>query len=493
MKLKFPTLPKFSLYTYRYAIAYTLYSVLMAALLLLHLTDLPRGLSSEEMTTAARSATTPLSQLLTTEPINAPYTFLQKASISVFGLTTFAIKLPSVMLAFITGLTLVLMLRQWFRDNIAILTGIVVATAGPFMSMGRSGTALIMHAFWLSIILFAATKKITTQARGFRWKLLFFIACVLSLYTPLMIYPLIAIAAAGLLHPHIRYVLRQLSLVRLGIIAAVSLLLLIPLGISIVNEPSIAATLLGLPSAATSLADIGHNIATVGRMLFDFAQPRIDVFVLPLFSAATMALVGLGIGRTILDRHAARSYMLLLWTSLISIVTILNPAAVTILYMPIILFIAVGIETLIREWYQLFPRNPYARVFGLIPIAILLVSISASNVARYFYGYAYSTDGQGLRSDLTHVRHSLELPALQNKAVTIVSLPAESIFFGLLQREYSTVSAAEQPTESIAHIVTEDAYQKLSQADKTQLGTPYRLVTNGASADALVLRVYVSE
>lgn len=493
MKLKLPTLSGFSPYKHRYTIGYAVYAVFVALLLVLHVTDLPRGLSTDEMAAATHSATTPLTHLVTTDPINAPYTILQKASIEILGLTALAIKLPSILLAFVTGLTLVLMLRQWFRDNIAILTGIVVATAGPFMSMGRTGTAVIMHTFWLSVILYAATKKLTTQTRGFTWKLLFFVASVLSLYTPLMLYPLIAIAVSGLLHPHIRFVLRHIPSKLLIILSTISITLLIPLVVSIINKPSIAAELLGLPSAATSLGDIGHNALSVGRMLFGFTDPRIDIFLLPLFSAATMALVALGFGRTIVDRHAARSYMLLLWTTLIGIVTLLNPSAVTILYMPIILFLAVGIETLIREWYQLFPRNPYARVFGLIPISILLVSISASNIARYFYGYAYSPDVKHSRSDLAAIRLALEQPALHDKEVTIVSLPADSAFFGLLQREYPAVRTAQQPGETIVHLVTEDAYQTLTDDTRKKLDTPYRLMTSGRADDSLILRVYVSE
>ena len=490
--MKLPALPRISFYKHRYVIGYGLYGVLLIILLVLHVTDIPRGLSDAELASATHSATTPLVQLVTTDTINAPYVLLQKASLALLGTTPLAIKLPSIVLGLVTGLALVLMLRRWFSDNIAVVTGIIVSTASPFLSMGRTGTALIMHAFWLSVILFAATKKLVKGDKGFFWKLAFFVSATLSLYTPLMLYPLIAIAVAGLLHPHIRYILKRISITKLAIIGLTCAVLLVPLAWSIGTNPSYLSVLLGLPSAATSLGDIGANLAYLGRVFFDFAHPTVEAFALPLFSAATMILVALGVGKTIVDRYATRSYMLLLWTLLILIVTLLNPSALTILYMPVILFLAIGIETIIREWYRLFPLNPYARVAGLIPLAILLVSVSASNIAHYFYGYLYLPDSSR-RTDLSVLRTTLELPALKDKPITIVSLPQDSAFFGVVARDYETLSTATTPVDTVAQIITEDAYRQLPEQQRAALGTPYRLVTRGGADDPLAYRVYVSE
>ncbi|MBC7746671.1 glycosyltransferase family 39 protein, partial [Pedobacter sp.] len=351
--MKQSILKQLSLYNYRYVVGYVFYAVLLTLLLLLSITDLPRGLSTAEMTSVTHSASTSVQAILLNSPIDAPYALLQKVSLHFFGITTFSIKLPSLILAFTTGMALIFMLRQWFSDNVAVLTSITVASAGPFMTMGRTGTAMILYAFWLSIILLAATKKLYGKERTFKWKLLFFAAAAGSLYTPMMIYPLISIAAAGMFHPHIRFAIRRVSLKKLGIVISVALLILAPLIWAIIKDPSLLITLLGWPQAIPTLATIQANLFTFIRIFFDFGNVQIGTYMLPLFNAATMVIVLLGFLQTLVDRHSARSYMLLIWSSLIFLLILFNPAAVTVLYIPIILYLAVGVETLIREWYRL--------------------------------------------------------------------------------------------------------------------------------------------
>ena len=491
--MKKSIIKQLSLYNYRYVASYSFYAVLLIVMLLLAITDFPRGLNTQEIASATHSATASVHSILFSDPINAPYVLLQKVFMHVFGITPIAIKLPSLILGFLTGMALVLMLRQWFSDNVAVLTSATVATGGPFLTMGRTGTALIMYAFWLSIILLSATKKLYGKEKTFRWKLLFFGAAAASLYTPMMIYPLIAIMIAGLLHPHIRYTIRQISLKNLSIVVSAALCILAPLVWSLAHNQAHITELLGFPSSVPNLEMVWHNLRIFFRVFFEFGSIQVGIYLLPLFNAATLIVVLLGILRTLADRFSARSYMLLIWTSLIFILVLFNPSAMSVIYMPIILYLAVGVETLIREWYRLFPRNPYARIAALIPLTILLVSISTANIARYFYGYAYIADPKVFHTELTNIRATLDKPVLKNKQVTLVTTKDSLAFYGLLSRDYKNLSVTDTSVVAPREIITEERYTSLNDTQRQSLPVPYRIITTGLKSQSLLLRVYISK
>jgi hypothetical protein len=67
----------------------------------------------------------------------------------------------------------------------------------------------------------------------------------------------------------------------------------------------------------------------------------------------------------------------------------LNPDFTSITFLPLVLLLSYGLSTLLDYWYGLFPRNPYARIGGLVPIIILVSVLVLSGADRYMYGYKY--------------------------------------------------------------------------------------------------------
>jgi hypothetical protein len=72
-----------------------------------------------------------------------------------------------------------------------------------------------------------------------------------------------------------------------------------------------------------------------------------------------------------------------------------------------VLLVALAIDYLIRSWYRLFPRNPYARVFGLLPLGVLVTGLVVSSVDRYIYGLHYDK--------AVYDSHSYDLPILSKE------------------------------------------------------------------------------
>ena len=68
----------------------------------------------------------------------------------------------------------------------------------------------------------------------------------------------------------------------------------------------------------------------------------------------------------------------------------LNPDSAILLLLPLAILVAHGLRYVLEKWYGLFPENPYARVFAIFPLTILLGLIIVPNLTYFIYGYRYT-------------------------------------------------------------------------------------------------------
>jgi hypothetical protein len=232
---------------------------------------------------------------------------------------------------------------------------------------------------------------ITSSPRHKRfWKLLFFIVMPMSLYTPLSIYLVIAICSAGLLHPHVRYVLKKMSRIHLALLSLLSILIMAPLGYLIYRYPHLGLQLLGVP--ANWPPDIIANLQTLSQQYLNFIWPQSGTLMTPVLGLGSIALIILGVWQLFTIRYTARSYTLTAWVILLLPVLIINPAYTSVAFVPLLLLLASGLSYLLRSWYNLFPLNPYARFVGVVPLTILVAGLVVSGLNRYFDGYRYDPE-----------------------------------------------------------------------------------------------------
>lgn len=487
--MKTTFLREVTLYRYRYIVGYVAFGILLLALLLLAIDQAPRGLSQSEMDSAVTSVNVNVFHPIVTDVVDAPYHLLQKVTIQYLGLNSMSIKLPSIIIGAITGVGIILMLQKWFRKNVALITALVIVTSVGFLSLARMGTPMIMTAFWTVMLLLGATHVLHGEKHRFLWKLFCFICIALLAYSPFGIYPLIVMVIAGIFHPHVRYRLKEGKWWQHLISVCTVLIILAPLIVSIIYTPSIGLQLLGLDKLGEiNIQQIPANALHVASDLFNFTQNTSDVIATPMFGIATTVLLILGVLKLFTASYSARSYMLFIWTILLIPLLLLRPDALLLVIVPATLILAIGIETLIRQWYDIFPRNPYARIAALIPLTILVVSIVGINMERYFYGHHYSPLASSFHPELPAVRANLESHQFgKTKAVTI-SVPADQVgFYDLLRREYPKVNVNSNPTNSKPPLfVLDDTTPQLSGR------APTRIVTNDLSQDdqAVLLRVY---
>lgn len=380
---------EWTFYKYRYLIAYSLLAVVVGIYIVLYSNLIPPGLGPSERQSIISSAQISLTEV-PIAIVDLPYHLLQKFSVELLGVTPFGVRLPSMLMGAATAIFVLLILRKWMPNNIAVIAGLLVLTSGWFIGSARLGAPFIMIPFWASLILLAAT-YISQQTPHWKWwKVILAFAAALSLYTPFSIYLFLAAVIAAFAQPHLRYLIRQSSSFHITIGTLLFLLVLAPLGWGLYNNPAQAWQLLAIPSNLPDplqfLKDLYHAVSSlVNPFNVTFGE-----FMTPLISVVSALLLTIGIIRLLRDFHAVRAYVLLIWGAVLIPVIGLNPTNLMILMVPIMLGIAIGLQPILRYWYRLFPLNPYARVFGLIPLTLLIIALVSFNDQRYTFGMIYS-------------------------------------------------------------------------------------------------------
>lgn len=482
MAQRFAWLTQATLYKYRFFIGYMLIVAVVLVTLLVDINTLPNGISQAEMDSAVASINTtsaaPLSGL-----VNLPFHLVQKVSISLLGLSRLSLVIPSIIFGVATLVLFWLTIRHWFRESTAVVATLVAATTIPLISMIRSGTPEIMLPFWTILFIFASVRFLINREKAFRWKLTIAIAGIGLIYTPYGIYSLVAFLISGILHPHVRSRIRHVPPTRIVILSGIILLGLIPLALAIIHDPSLIYTLTGLDHIAYMPQDLLANALRALHIYGNFTNNSIDgTIVTPAFNIATIALMLLGLFRLIQTHHTARSYALLIWTAVTTFIVLFITQSQSIILMPSLMLLAIGITALISEWYTLFPHNPYARLAGLIPLSILFIGIATGNLAHYFYTFRY-IDTPAYSASLSAVKRSIVTEGTRH--TTLVTDATTRDFYAILNRRYKnlTVTTATPPTVEQPTFV-------LPTVGVPYASPPSRIFVTSSQNNNIVLRVY---
>lgn len=437
----------FFIYRWRYIVGYSVIAIMLAGLLVFAGLYVPGGVSPEEIRATVRSDSLSFSNLSTLGVTSLPFYLLQKFIFHFVGISDFSIKLPSLILALFSAVGLILLLRRWFKPNIAILTSLIVITTGQFLFIAQNGTPGILYVFW-PIALLALGTQVTRAKRGrLFWKILFAAMAALSLYTPLSIYALLAVTLTVILHPHLRNIVRRLSKFKVTVSLLIAAILVAPLGYLITMKPQLGLSLLGVPAVLPP--DIGANLLTLLRQFFLFWEPSTTTLMTPVFGLGSALIIGLGIYRLILTRETTRSYLVIIWVVCLIPVLLVNPQFTSVTFVPSVLLFAAGLTSLIGYWYRLFPLNPYARIAGLVPIVILVVVLIGSGVDRYVYGYHYAPS--------TAVNFSNDLKLIPHDTTHLVVSDDELAFYTAVSHHRTQMSVTTQP-ESDRFVATRAAH-----------------------------------
>lgn len=445
------------LYRWRYPLGYTGIVVVVIVMLMVAGYFIPGALREGEVQSALQSGNLSLQNIQPEMVINLPYHLLQRLSFITFGVTIFSIKLPSVVLGLVASLGIFLLLRTWFRRNVAVLGTILATTTTQFLYLVQDGTADIMYCTLTIWLLFVATYVTRNKLFGTLWKVLAGTLMALALYTPLGVYLVIAVMTTALFHPHIRYIIKRFSRPKLIIAILLGIAAVAPVVYASIIDKTVLFTLLGLPLAPVNVWD---NLVRVGGELFNFISPSESHILRPLYSLGLVILMGIGIAKLFSQKYTARSYITITWALLLLPLIVINPGRITYLFPIAVLMMAMGIVTMITRWYKMFPRNPYARIAGLIPLSVLVIGVVLSGVIRYANNYQYNPEVLSWYStDLRLLRHELAAnKSTQDNTIVVVS-PREELFYKLAARySHNMTVATNFSVVSDTVIVSHDAF-----------------------------------
>lgn len=382
------TISKLFLYRYRFVIGYVVLGLAFVGLLIGLPMIAQTGLSNAEIESATSSYYLGRNGILNGDLVDLPYRVLQKFSIMLFGLTAYAIKLPSIIMGLLLGFLLILLLNRWFKSNVSLLASCLIILSTPFLFLAGSGTPLIMVVFWPTLLLWLGSKIHGEKRPKPIYSFVFAIAMLLSVFTPYMIYFALFCVVFVACQPHLRFIVKRLPKLMLILVGLIIIGGFVALGISIYHHPE---TILELLFAKNfEVGNFFNNILTGLAPLFSWSGSLESVFLSPLISLPTFALALIGLFSTTKGFFASRNSIASILLVFCLLITGFNPSAIIFFILPFSILIAHGLKYLLEKWYGLFPENPYARISALIPLTILFAIMIIPSLLQYIYGYRYN-------------------------------------------------------------------------------------------------------
>lgn len=473
------------LYRYRYVVGYGLLALFAVAIATWQLSNIGPGINGVEQSSAMSAATWHVNwqqwQNATMQVVNLPYILLQKASIAAFGLSTLSIRVPSVIIGLVTTFMFAQLMRRLYRPHVAVLGSVFLVASSWYISLERFGAAYIMVPFVWTLATYGFVRLIRLDKLGFAWAALAAFAAALALYTPYGIYALTTGVAVVLVHPTARRAVTGLTGPQIVLGLFILIPLLLPLGWGLYKDPSQMWQILGLSSDMPTVKVFTTNLLHTFEAIAWRAPiaPELRLANLPLLGVGAIVLMAAGIYRCIRDWRAMRTQFILVSIVIMAIIVSLNPAhkSYAVLVMPVYMLVACGVTVLFREWYKLFPRNPYARSFALIPIAIFLGLALSYSYQQYFVAWARTpATYQAFSTDLELARHQIA----QHPSATVVVPASQVPWYTLLSQKYPAITVTSQQPPHIA----DKAYLISHQFTLPKTGT-VTPVANDYQKDAL--------
>lgn len=469
----------FFLYRHRFGIGYAALVVVFLVLLCFLPSIAPGGLSDAEMNSAVAADALSPTSIVNGNVLDLPYLLLQKLSVSLFGLSLYSIKLPSIIFGLAAAIFIVLLLNRWFKSDVALVGSILTALSTAFLFLAGSGTPLIMYVFWLALILWLGSKIVNNKQPHPMLVISFIISIALSLYTPHLCYVALAIAIAGIIHPHLRFALKKLKIYQLVICVATFVALLLPLGLACLFHPALLKSLVSMqdfsPSAYLSSA------ANAFVPFFSFSLAYDSVYLAPLFGLASVALIFIGTLASIGKLFTSRNTVVSLLVIFAIFTSGLNPSVAIAIIVPIAILSAAGLESIIDKWHTLFPENPYAHFFGTVPIVVAILAIVISGLTHFIFGYHYTPRvAKNFSNDLVLINEKLE----SGTALIVKKDDPNFNFFKLLEKHNSLTVLSELPERSDVLIAT------LGEPNSSDALKLQRIVTSSKSRNSARLYIY---
>lgn len=481
------------LYDYRYVLGAVAVVLAAAYFLLWRIGSLLPGLGFHEANYLVSFAS--VNDILQA-PLYWPHKVLSLMVQQQLGVSELGFRLVSASFAAIGLAAFFAVVRERFRTRIAIAAVGLLATSSWWLAYARAARPEILLPASVFVLMYVARKVYETRKR--RWLILLMTFLPLVVYIPLMLY-VVTIGFVAL-KPVITRVAAEFSPILRGGLGIWVAVLLAPLIWAVANEPGLGRELLGLPESVPGLVETLRNISNgIAELFWSSSDENWSLRVgdLPLLDLFTAIMLALGLYH--LDQEVSRSlaHFVLSGLGILLIVTRLanNPAYNALLIPFIYLLVAAGVVMLVSQWYDIFPRNPIARLTAFLPTLILLAAVMGYHHQRYFVAWAGAPQILTAYPPLSRPL-SLQLSNLSqtpSPRVFLVVTEEEVALARLTSRPYPNVVITTIPSAVSfdAEIVLSDkAYTKLEPEFRKRLGGSERPLPSAYATQPIALWYY---
>lgn len=379
---------KYFLYKNRFIIGYILLTASFLTLILFVPKIALTGLSSGEVSSIVTSQNLNLRTIFDGNLVDLPYHLLQKIIFKLFGITIYTAILPSIIIGGLLGFFLILLLNRWFRNNTAIIASIITVLSSSFLFLVSNGTPLIMIVFWPTLLLWLGSKVQGKERPAPIWSFIFAIALFLSSFTPYMIYLIILILIYTLIHPHLRFTIKNLPKLPFALVSLIILIGFGFMGYIFLRHPEAIKPL--LYSGDFKFSTYLNNLKQAFLPFFTWHGVIESIFLAPQISLPATMIAIIGLVSTFKGFFASRNSIAIFLIIFTILISGFHTDYAVLLILPFAILIAHGLRYIIYKWYNLFPENPYAKFFGIIPITIFLFTMITSDLSHFISGYRYA-------------------------------------------------------------------------------------------------------
>jgi hypothetical protein len=327
-------------------------------------------------------------------PVNAPYKIATNL-LTTISPSVRVVRALSFVFYIAACVALFLALKCWHTVQVSALATLAFASNAVMLAVARLGAPTITV---ISFFIFSGLLLWQVHSRSNKLvPVLVILSLAALLYVPGAIwFFLILLIVYG---DRVGYLFKNVKRQAIIIGFVLALLLMSPLIISFVSDVNNLKEWLLLPQNI-QIDSIPRSIlripsAYIYRMP---VEPLVNIARLPIFDIASGVFFLIGINAYLRKLKLDRTRVMI-GASLVAIV--IGALGQTILAIVLLLpfayaVLAAGIEYLVDEWYSVFPKNPYARSFGVILITCAVLFSTYYQLTRFFVVWPQTPETRGV-------------------------------------------------------------------------------------------------
>jgi hypothetical protein len=276
----------------------------------------------------------------------------------------------------------------------ALLGTLLFATSAGFLHTARLGAPQILQMSILGLIAAIIWYMGRTTHRYAAGYLVAIVAAMLC-YIPGLIW--LELLALALLWSGFRHTLMTAPRKHLAGWVGVFTVVVAPLLVASALRPHVAMQVLGFPNAWPNLVTYAHNVLETILSIGVRSSGSADIWVghAPLLNVIEIVLVCIALYERLLLQRSFRSLYAICCTVIgILLIALGGPVGYAILVPFLYLFVIEGLSQLLKQWFAVFPRNPFAKGFGIVLVLVMLSFSISYHVRAYFVAWPHNEQTQ---------------------------------------------------------------------------------------------------